>query len=151
MKGSLKANKYDHKPGAGPTIGSLLAIAFYKFIKLMEYEMANPGQDADIVNDPTVNPYHNIRERQRLVTERVLKSLGYDANPSPFGDERFESLGSIKLYHKKSPSTFSAYPGAAPAFGPLGTPIRRSEDDAYRGGPGRGVEGAEDLGTERHR
>jgi glycerol uptake facilitator-like aquaporin len=47
--------------GVGPTIGSLLAVAFYKFIKLMEYEMANPGQDADIVNDPTRNrkPHFN--------------------------------------------------------------------------------------------
>jgi aquaporin related protein len=40
---------------AGPIAGALLAIAFYKFIKLMEYEMANPGQDADVFNDPTQN------------------------------------------------------------------------------------------------
>ncbi|KAK8129860.1 hypothetical protein PG999_002240, partial [Apiospora kogelbergensis] len=40
----------------GPLIGSILAVAFYKFIKTLEYEMANPGADGDPANDPTVNP-----------------------------------------------------------------------------------------------
>ncbi|KAF2476098.1 aquaporin-like protein [Lindgomyces ingoldianus] len=31
----------------GPAIGAILAVAFYKFIKILEYEMANPGQDDD--------------------------------------------------------------------------------------------------------
>ena len=31
----------------GPAIGAVLAVAFYKFIKILEYEMANPNQDAD--------------------------------------------------------------------------------------------------------
>ncbi|KAL7272302.1 Aquaporin-7 [Rhizina undulata] len=30
----------------GPALGSLVAAAFYKFIKVLEYETANPGQDA---------------------------------------------------------------------------------------------------------
>jgi hypothetical protein len=85
--------------------------------------------------------YHNIRERQRIVTERVLRSLGYDPSPGAYGygNEQMESIGSIKLYHKKSPSFGSIYPaggGTAPGFGPLGTPLRRSEDDAYRSMPG---------------
>ncbi|KAF2228839.1 aquaporin-like protein, partial [Viridothelium virens] len=29
----------------GPLFGSLLAVAFYKFVKVLEYETANPGQD----------------------------------------------------------------------------------------------------------
>ena len=29
----------------GPILGSLLASGFYKFIKMLEYETANPGQD----------------------------------------------------------------------------------------------------------
>ncbi|KAK7920750.1 hypothetical protein PG985_008772 [Apiospora marii] len=40
----------------GPLIGSIIAVAFYMFIKTLEYEMANPGADGDPVNDPTVNP-----------------------------------------------------------------------------------------------
>lgn len=31
----------------GPLLGSLLASGFYKFIKMLEYETANPGQDFD--------------------------------------------------------------------------------------------------------
>ncbi|KAI9645271.1 Aquaporin-1 [Ciborinia camelliae] len=30
----------------GPILGAILASAFYKFIKILEYETANPGQDA---------------------------------------------------------------------------------------------------------
>jgi aquaporin related protein len=33
----------------------LIAVFFYKFIKMLEYEMANPGQDGDPENDPTKN------------------------------------------------------------------------------------------------
>lgn len=33
--------------GLGPFIGALIAVFFYKFIKMLEYEMANPGQDGD--------------------------------------------------------------------------------------------------------
>ena len=38
----------------GPLLGALLAATFYKFIKLLEYETANPGQDANEDSDPTV-------------------------------------------------------------------------------------------------
>jgi aquaporin related protein len=30
----------------GPGAGSIAAVLFYKFIKILEYEMANPGQEA---------------------------------------------------------------------------------------------------------
>ncbi|KAE9988791.1 hypothetical protein EG328_007395 [Venturia inaequalis] len=29
----------------GPSVGAVVAVLFYKFIKMLEYEMANPGQD----------------------------------------------------------------------------------------------------------
>ena len=31
----------------GPAAGAILAVVFYKFIKILEYEVANPGQDDD--------------------------------------------------------------------------------------------------------
>ncbi|KAF5525023.1 Aquaporin-1 [Colletotrichum aenigma] len=40
----------------GPFLGALIAVVFYKFIKTLEYEMANPGADGDPENDPTQNP-----------------------------------------------------------------------------------------------
>ncbi len=33
--------------GVGPSAGAIIAVGFYKFIKVLEYEMANPGQDAE--------------------------------------------------------------------------------------------------------
>lgn len=32
--------------GVGPIAGGVVAWAFYKFIKMLEYEMANPGQES---------------------------------------------------------------------------------------------------------
>ncbi|KAG0647455.1 Aquaporin-1 [Hyphodiscus hymeniophilus] len=65
----------------GPLLGSLLATAAYVLFKALEYEMANPGQDGDEENDPTVNPGHEIaqaaEERQAEVEEmRGVKEDG---------------------------------------------------------------------------
>jgi aquaporin related protein len=43
----------------GPVLGAILAVIFYRFIKLLEYETANPGADSDgreerYVEDPDV-------------------------------------------------------------------------------------------------
>ncbi|KAL8955375.1 MAG: hypothetical protein Q9183_006677, partial [Haloplaca sp. 2 TL-2023] len=40
----------------GPILGALLAAAFYKFIKTLEYETANPGQDFDDREQEFFNP-----------------------------------------------------------------------------------------------
>jgi len=45
-------------------LGSLIAVFFYKFIKMLEYEMANPGQDGDPENDPTKNEEKRVQMRQ---------------------------------------------------------------------------------------
>lgn len=37
---------YLHSAGVGPGLGAILAAAFYKLMKILEYETANPGQDA---------------------------------------------------------------------------------------------------------
>ncbi|KAF2085440.1 aquaporin-like protein [Saccharata proteae CBS 121410] len=72
----------------GPFMGVVFAIAFYKFIKVLEYEMANPGQDGDDENDPTKNPNHEVREKQRETTAKVLASLGFDSLGGAVGDGR---------------------------------------------------------------
>ena len=48
--------------GVGPATGAIIAVMFYKFIKILEYEMANPGQDGDVANDPTKNPNHEVKQ-----------------------------------------------------------------------------------------
>ncbi|TVY92793.1 Aquaporin [Lachnellula willkommii] len=39
----------------GPFIGTCIAVFFYKFIKMLEYELANPGQDDDNEKHPPKN------------------------------------------------------------------------------------------------
>jgi aquaporin related protein len=47
----------------GPFVGSILAVLFYELMKILEYEMANPGQDGDAENDPTQNPEHEVAQK----------------------------------------------------------------------------------------
>jgi aquaporin rerated protein, other eukaryote len=39
------------QPGVGPGAGAIAAVLFYKFIKILEYEIANPGQDEASAED----------------------------------------------------------------------------------------------------
>ncbi|KAF2847799.1 aquaporin-like protein [Plenodomus tracheiphilus IPT5] len=43
----------------GPILGAIVAAGFYKFIKILEYETANPGQDMDYAN--------NVERRKNLL------------------------------------------------------------------------------------
>lgn len=76
----------------GPGLGSVFAIGFYKFIKMLEYEMANPGQDGDEHNDPTKNPNHEVREKQRMSTARVLQALGYPSMADGQAEASLETM-----------------------------------------------------------
>ncbi|KAL1613531.1 Aquaporin-1 [Neofusicoccum ribis] len=40
----------------GPALGTLLAVALYRLMKMLEYETANPGQDFDENEDAAFNP-----------------------------------------------------------------------------------------------
>jgi len=65
----------------GPFIGTLMAVGFYEMMKILEYEMTNPGQDGDPENDPTQNPEHEIAqvvdEREAEVEEiQVIEEEG---------------------------------------------------------------------------
>jgi aquaporin rerated protein, other eukaryote len=59
----------------GPTLGALLACAFFALIKHFQYETANPGQDFDDLeaqafdptkDDPTVRPVVSAHSERRL-------------------------------------------------------------------------------------
>jgi aquaporin related protein len=84
----------------GPFIGTILSVLAYWLFKAFEYEMANPGQDGDVENDPTQNPEHEIaqivEERQAEVEEikAIEEEGGFEAalhdisaEPSVLGEE----------------------------------------------------------------
>ncbi|KAH6722271.1 aquaporin-like protein [Leptodontidium sp. MPI-SDFR-AT-0119] len=58
----------------GPMVGTFIAVFFYKFIKMLEYEMANPGQDGDAKNDPTQNEEKKAEIMQRREAKRYARS-----------------------------------------------------------------------------
>ncbi|KAF7871744.1 hypothetical protein EAF04_003851 [Stromatinia cepivora] len=75
----------------GPLLGAGLAVLFFRLIKLLEYEMANPGQDGDPENDPTQNPEHDVAQNAH---EREEEVLGFNNGKSWYKDE--SSSGSMR-------------------------------------------------------
>ncbi|CAJ2511198.1 Uu.00g068230.m01.CDS01 [Anthostomella pinea] len=59
----------------GPLVGALIAVAFYRFIKMLEYEMANPGADGDPLNDPTQNPEKMAELKNKKDMPKDMPSL----------------------------------------------------------------------------
>ncbi|KAL1634843.1 hypothetical protein SLS58_010526 [Diplodia intermedia] len=118
----------------GPAIGCAFAIGFYKFIKILEYEMANPGQDGDDENDPTKNPYHEVREKQREMTAKILSGLNINTTmprqQQPMGGDgdRTPQMGDNGFYLPDTRGRANAgdlESGFGP--GPLGVPGPRGD------------------------
>jgi aquaporin related protein len=57
-----------------PILGTVIAVLFYKFIKMLEYEMANPRQDGDPLNDPTKNEGKRIEIKEERHRSRSHRS-----------------------------------------------------------------------------
>ncbi|THV50118.1 hypothetical protein BGAL_0164g00090 [Botrytis galanthina] len=56
----------------GPILGAILASGFYKFIKLLEYETANPGQDAGRVGEVFDPEAQAIKNRVSFASEGMV-------------------------------------------------------------------------------
>ncbi|KAF3002393.1 hypothetical protein E8E13_002251 [Curvularia kusanoi] len=50
----------------GPALGAIIAVVFYKFIKMLEYEVANPGQDDDDKDEMVKEKEEEGREKVGL-------------------------------------------------------------------------------------
>jgi aquaporin related protein len=46
----------------GPAVGAIIAVLFYQFIKILEYEVANPGQDDDDKDQEVKEEIEKVRE-----------------------------------------------------------------------------------------
>ncbi|KAF7926507.1 hypothetical protein BELL_0239g00030 [Botrytis elliptica] len=56
----------------GPILGAILASGFYKFIKMLEYETANPGQDAGRVGEVFDPEAQAIKNRVSFASEGMV-------------------------------------------------------------------------------
>ena len=95
----------------GPLLGSLLASGFYKFIKMLEYETANPGQDFDEnetqLFDPerdTNRPMVNFSTTSESGSQAITKSRPISGDT--FAEYRREEipLQQVRKQHSRSKS-----------------------------------------------
>jgi aquaporin rerated protein, other eukaryote len=93
----------------GRLVGSVLAVGFYQLMKILEYEMANYGQDEDVENDPTQNSdlevAQNVQEREVEVEEiQAIEEEGGSAVPTDSLDNvtvaGFKPNGDLELRRK---------------------------------------------------
>ncbi|CAK7229655.1 Aquaporin-1 [Sporothrix curviconia] len=117
----------------GPILGSLLATAFYKIIKFLEYETCNPGQDGCGDSDQVFNLHHEGNSRS-LNSNPILPQHQGHAGAAA-GDVHHQNSGSDvsgnnrnNLERKLSGDTRigNMSPGAKPV-----TPVGIN-DSAYR-------------------
>ena len=106
----------------GPILGATLAAGFYKFIKALEYETANPGQDSDHVADVErrrnlllaagINEYDARKVAEELTEKTAVAGAGGPdgtvvANGQGRGAERVDSEGMYGTQFRR-PSTASS-------------------------------------------
>jgi aquaporin related protein len=119
----------------GPILGSLLASGFYKLIKMLEYETANPGQDSSKVEGEHFNPdlenAHNPRVSfapEDYARTGTPKDYGYESklfNDSPFPphpNNKFSSVqeGGIPGNGHGNDSSVRGSGGSKDTLGPVG-------------------------------
>ncbi|KAI4147403.1 MAG: hypothetical protein LQ341_001807 [Variospora aurantia] len=105
----------------GPALGALLASGFYKFIKILEYETANPGQDFNEQEQEFYDPSKD--------TSRPIVNLAPD--------------GSAHIVDEISPAAHEPHPDC------LAPHSRQPQDPAsQQGQPASSSRGRENPGTD---
>lgn len=56
----------------GPALGACLAVGFYRLVKVLEYETANPGQDFDDKEAEVFNPDDNPARAEDVARPAVI-------------------------------------------------------------------------------
>ncbi|APA07378.1 hypothetical protein SS1G_13045 [Sclerotinia sclerotiorum 1980 UF-70] len=112
----------------GPFLGAILASAFYKFIKVLEYETANPGQDAGRVGESYEPQAHTTNKVSFAEEGMVGRELDESGASHVHGTDK--NLGTPKEYgtHRRP---FS------------GSPAPSHPNDQFAGLNGGGMNGDE--------
>ncbi|KAK5109577.1 hypothetical protein LTR62_006928 [Meristemomyces frigidus] len=114
----------------GPTLGSLLSVGFYRFIKVLEYETANPGQDfnekeaeAFDFDEETAGTGADVSRpaAQHAQPSAQLLHSAASFNPSPTSDpdsKEFEEQGSQLPKTRTMPADIGRPTSSSAASGP---------------------------------
>lgn len=85
----------------GPGVGAILALLFYQFIKILEYEVANPGQDDDGTDQD-----NNSKDDSEKREGSLDPELGNAPGPGP-GHVLTHSASTVPLTTSASPMPLS--------------------------------------------
>lgn len=136
----------------GPFLGSILAVSFYRFVKVLEYETANPGQD---FNEKEAEVFEFDEENAATGADVSRPNVNAMVAPSTanLADARGSSLGPPGEGRQgrargATASTFSSGGPVSPvptrgsmdvaSAGQMGSPGRRSgsgQHEAFRRAP----------------
>jgi len=136
----------------GPLLGSLLAAGFYKLIKGLEYETANPGQDFDENETKIFDPERDVdRPVVNLVAPKEPASQ--PSNPSrpisgdTIGRYEREDIPLEQVRSSRSAGSQSHFPatrGVRRGSSPMPPIASETERSSAAGGP-RGLSNGEDI------
>ena len=127
-----------------PALGSIVAVGFYRFVKILEYETANPGQD---FNEKETELFHFDEDNAatgRDVSRPNVAAVGHpgfitdrlDVPPSRDGDA---ILGAAATMDSSSPPGSAARPVSGSRMDSALPPDTRMHldysGDAYRNAP----------------
>ncbi|KAF2802428.1 aquaporin-like protein [Mytilinidion resinicola] len=124
----------------GPILGAIVAAGFYKFIKMLEFETANPGQDASKAKEAEAAKEAAEMEEGRIRTQGVGTS-GSEQEMLPM--RRTEQPDGFVNFEKQAPGVVDTN---ADSEGPrLESPAMGSADAAFHGLASGGMHGDESL------
>ena len=139
----------------GPLLGTLLASGFYKFIKMLEYETANPGQDLDDKEAQVFDPERDVTRPNVVLREGEWATEPISPSDEPasrfanlqgeggteYGQEGYQmseqpGRHSTGSGHRRSGSRRGpVYPTAEGAANYPTAPPQRASLNTYRAGP----------------
>ncbi|KAK5113167.1 hypothetical protein LTR85_010985 [Meristemomyces frigidus] len=110
----------------GPALGALLAVGFYRFVKILEYETANPGQD---FNEKEADVFQ-FDEENAATGADVARPIVQIGQPDYVADE--SGLRPTSTRDIASSGSGGSYPSGSAGGSPYGSPTGVNGNGAGR-------------------